>query len=158
MAISLNKFIPTESDLTKKTAWVDFKGIRFKIRYISRVTLMSIAETCMVSSYDVKTKGRTKTLDPQPFVKSIAKAIVLGWENCTLKTLSDILPLVDTTNVPDEELNEPVPFTEENLISVVLGAHDLDSFLQESAMDASLFKSPQAEELEKNSETSQSGI
>lgn len=156
-AIDLKSLVPSEQSLKEHTIWVNFKGVEFNIRYVSRLTLTSIADKCLVASYNAQQKQRQRTVDPVRFARGIAKAIVADWKKATLRNLANIMPL-NLGELPPEKLDESVPCTEENLFMVIENAHELDSFLQDSAIDASLFRSEFAEDVEKNSSSSQSGV
>ena len=154
--IDLQKLIPKEDDLAKKTAWVEFKGIRFKIRYVSRASLMKLAESSMIAGYDPKQKGRVKNINVDKYIDQVFSALVLDWEDCTVQALSNIMPL-NLEGIDEAKLKELVPFTKENMLSVVKNVHDLDNFLQECAVDASLFRHSNDGELTKNLQSSPSG-
>jgi hypothetical protein len=154
--IDLKKLIPSEQDLSKKTTWVEFKGIKFKLRYVSRASLMKLAESSMIAGYDPKAKGRIRNVNVDKYIDQVFTSIVVGWDNCTLRTLSNIMPL-NLNGTPEEKLDEAVEFTTENMLATVKNVHDLDNFLQECAVDAALFKHPNDEELTKNLPSSPSG-
>lgn len=147
--IDLSKLVPKESDLGKRTVWVDFKGVRFKIRYISRATLMSIAEHCTIAGYDQVSKTRNRRLDIDKYVGEIASTIVQDWEKCTVESLSKLM-VMNVEGLTEEQIKAPIPFTRENLVMVIKNVHDLDGFLQDCSVDADLFKPTQDGELTKN--------
>jgi hypothetical protein len=154
--IDLQKLIPTETDLSKKTTWVEFKGIRFKVRYVSRASLMKLAESSMIAGYDPKQKGRVRNVNVDKYIDQVFSSILVDWENCTPRTLSNIM-LLNVEGLDDEKLDSKIPFTRDNMLSVVKNVHDLDNFIQECAVDAALFKHPNDEELTKNLPSSPTG-
>lgn len=147
--IDLTKLVPKESDLSKRTTLVEFKGIKFRIRYMSRATLMSLAEHCTISGYDPTSKVRKGKLDVDKYISEIATTIVQDWENCTVATLSKLM-VMNVDGLPAEKLEEPIPFNKDNLMMVVRNVHDLDAYLQDCSTDASIFKPAQDEALTKN--------
>ena len=147
--INLQALIPSSEQLTAKTAWVVFKGIKFQIRYISKVVLGQLAEQCVVTAYDAKARGRTRQLDPDKFTKELAKTLVRDWSEATLRNLRHIMPL-NSEGLTEEQLDTELPFSQENLLTVVTSAHELDSFLQECSVDAGLFQTDEQENLRKN--------
>jgi len=154
MSFNLKSAVPTEADLAHRTTWVEFKGIRFQIRYISRATLLHLGEQCRVLAWDAKARTRTQSLDADKFIDLIATTIVQGWDRCTPANLSKVMP-INTTGVDKEDLENPIEFNKENLLLVVKNVHELDNFLQDCATDASAFRPVEDEELTKNSQTSQ---
>lgn len=154
--INLKSLVPSESVLNKRLIWVNFKGVKFQVRYISRITLSTIAEQCVVAGYDSTKKARSRQLDPQKFAKAMATTIVHDWQGATLRALANIMP-INLEGMTPAQLDADVPFNEENLCMVVENAHELDGFLQECAVDASLFRADNAEDVTKNSVSSLSG-
>jgi hypothetical protein len=156
MSIELSKIVPSESDLGKKLTWVEFKGVRFQIRYVSRATIAHLSESCMTASFDPKSRSRTRQIDADKFIESVAVTIVKDWDQCTLSALSKLMVL-DTEGMDEAKLTEAIPFTKDNLMSVIRNVHELDGFLQDCAVDAALFRPEKAEELSKNLPTSPTG-
>lgn len=149
MAIQLTSLIPEEKSLNARRTWVEFKGVQFEIRYVSRATMQRILDQCTGAEYVPGTAGsRVRKIDNDKLSRAVATTIVLNWQKATIASLQRILPL----NVPEgTNVDEPIPFTADNLMAVVGNAHDLDGFLQECATDASIFRHPEDEVLTKNS-------
>lgn len=147
--LDLTKLVPKESDLSHRTTWVDFKGVKFKIRYISRATLVSIGEHCTIAGYDPQVKGRIRRLNADKFIEEMATTLVHSWKDCTLENLSRLMPM-QLDGIPEEKMTEEVPFNRDNLLMVIKNVHELDGYLQECAVDASLFRPADDEELTKN--------
>jgi hypothetical protein len=146
--IDLTKLVPKETELSKRVTWVEFKGVKFLVRYISRATLMSIAEQCTIAGYDPQAKARSRRLNPDKYVEEIATTMIKDWDNCTLETLSRLM--VFDGGLPADKMQEKIPFNKDNLMMVIRNVHELDGFIQECAIDASLFKPVQDGELTKN--------
>lgn len=153
MALNLKKLALTEDDLSKRLTGVEFKGIKFLIRYISRATLSALAEQFRVAAFDQKTGQRHITLDGDKFIPALAAAMVKNWEGATPENLSLLYPLNLDALTPEERKQE-LEFNQENLLEVMKNANGLDEFLQTCATDAGLFRAPAAESLEKNSSPS----
>jgi hypothetical protein len=152
--IDLRKLIPTEEKLSERLIWVEFQSLRFQIRFVSKITLSALAESCTLVGYDKTNKTHGRKLNPEKFVQEMCATIVKNWDNVTLRTLSGVIVL--DGEFTEAQLDEPIPFSNEQLVAVVTAAHELDTFLQECATEAALFKSESARGLEKNSQTSQS--
>jgi hypothetical protein len=127
-----------DQDLSRMTALVEFRhGARFTIRFVSRAALQAIAESCTVMAYSSNAKARSRTIDPEAFNDAIARAIVIGWSNITPEVLGKLMPL-DLSKFEDTEAE--LPFTYEDLKTVLMNTPELDNFLQECAMDMSTFR------------------
>lgn len=140
----------------ERMTWVEYKGVRFQVRYLNRQALTTIGEQCAGLVFDPAMKGRVRKLDTIKFSKMLASALVVDWANCTPRTLQALMPL-GVKGLSAEELDKPFPFNEDNLRLVFSNANGLDEFLQEIAVDADNFRVIPEAELEKNSESSLSG-
>lgn len=154
MALNLKKLACSEDQLSKRLVWVEFKGVRFQIRYLSRAALQALAEQFKIAAFNNKTGNREFTLDADKFIPALAEAMVRNWDGATPEALTLLYPL-DLTELADEDRSKPLEFTRENLLEVMKNANGLDEYLQTCAQDAGLFRSPIAESLEKNSSSSQ---
>jgi hypothetical protein len=152
--MKLSDYIINESD--NLTATVEYKeGIRFIIRYVSRSSLMRLSRDCLTWKYDEKAKGRTQQLDNDRFAESFCRRCVVGWSGVTPHTLSKLIPL-DLSKIDAAQRDEPLDFDFANLLVLVKNAYELDSFLQDTAVDIKVFR-PDLEHELGNSNTSQSG-
>jgi hypothetical protein len=120
------------------SAVVEFRhGARFTIRFVSRAALQAIAENCTVMAYSGQSKTRNRTIDPAAFNDAIARAIVVGWSNVTAEVLGKLMPL-DLSKFEDTKAE--LPFSYEDLKTVLMNTPELDNFLQECAMDMATFR------------------
>lgn len=143
----IKRYLPTKLD---RTVTVDFKGVRFTVRYVSRQQLFTMAQQCQVLAYDKGSKKQTVRLDLPKMTKMVADAIVVGWSGLTLDTLQNLMVLEGVDGLDDAKLQEPIPFSAETMQELLLGVNGLDDFLQEIATDPSNFRTTSPEELEKN--------
>lgn len=142
-----------------RTTTVEFRGVRFEVRYLSRAALSQIAVESQVVTFDPKRKGRTTQLDPERYSIALGQAIVKGWSGLTWGNLPQLVPVDYPEDFPAEKLTEEVPFTNENLQLLLQNVTDLDNFLLEVAMAPESFRAatPTPEAVEKNSETTSAG-
>lgn len=148
-ANSLAAFLP-KTNSASRTVDVDFKGVKFTIRHLTRAQLQAIAQQCTIMSYDSTARTKVPKLDLPRISKALAHAIVANWSNATLSTLQALMVLEIPEGTPQEVLDEPFPFTEENVELVFAGASGLEDFLQEASVDPNNFRSVPAAELAKN--------
>jgi len=146
----LAAFIPSSSSASR-TIEAEFKGVRFTIRHITRTQLFALSQNCTTLVFDKNTKQRGPKLDFQKFAKAFASAIVVGWSGLTLRTLQNFMLLDNISTLTKEQLDAPIPFTEENLELLIANASGLDEFLQEAAMEAENFRVVPPADLAKNS-------
>lgn len=143
-----------KKDTSALRTQVEYKaGIVFTLAYVSREALTALSQKCIVFKYDPKTKVREQTVDGKKFSQAFAGAAVVGWSNVTPRSLSHIVPL---EAVAESDMDTEITFSVEGLLDLIAAAYELDVFLQESAVNAELFR-PQHEEELGNSETSPSG-
>lgn len=143
-------------DTEKLTVWADFKsGISFQLRYVPRTDLLRISKESMSWEYDSKQRQRVQTVNRDAFSKRFCAKAVIGWKGVTPNALSEIIP-VDLGSLTSEQREKEIEFSQENMLAIFTGAYEVDEFLQNSAVDASLFK-PFHEEEKGNLPASQNG-
>lgn len=148
------------SSQSELSAWVEWKnGLRFKLGYLSRATATRLQDTCTTYAYSEGPGGRgnrVPKLDPKKFTSGFVETCLKDWNNVSLKSLSNVIP-VNTEGRSEEELAAEMPFSVEDASVLLNEAPGLDDFLLSCAMDISIFRSPKEVEIAKNSETSPSG-
>ncbi len=143
----IKKYLPAKFD---RTVTVDFKGVRFTVRYISRQQLFTMAQQCQVLAYDKTSKKQTVRLDLPKMTRMLAEAIIVGWEGLTLDTLQNLMVLDGVADLTEEQLKADIQFSADTMQELLLNVNGLDDFLQEVATDPSHFRTTSPEDLEKN--------
>ena len=150
--IDLASLIDTEA----KFATVEYiEGFSLVLRFVGKAQLRSIGRACTVNRFDKKTKQRVQDVDQKQFATSFAKVAVTGWKGATPNRLSSIIPM-DIEGLSEEARDMEIPFSLEQLMLLIENALDLDGFIQDQAMDLTLFQPGHEDELE-NSESSPDG-
>jgi hypothetical protein len=122
-----------------KTAWVEFKdGIAFEICYVSKSKFKNITDKCTTLQFDVRQKVHQPRIDTAAMVEMFVREAVKNWRNVTPRKVAQIAPL-DLSKVSAEQMDMEVPFSLEQLTALVKETYELDSFLQEAAMDIRCF-------------------
>jgi hypothetical protein len=135
-------------------AWVEFReGMQFQLRYISRSDLTRLAENCKTWKFSHDHKTKAQQLDHEEFTKKFCARAIVGWKGVTPRSLANTIP-IDLTKFTEEQLDAPIDFEQENLVSLIKGAYQLDDFLQDCATDIKVFR-PELEDQLKNSKPSQ---
>lgn len=153
--LSLASFVSADAS-SDRTVWVEFKGVRFNVRYVSRQAIRLLGERCVIQTIEAG-RGRIPKVDHAKFTAELASLILVGWERLTFSSIQNLMVLQGGERLTPEQLNLPVPFTPENVILLLQNASGLDEALQEIASDPSAFRSVPKETLAKNSESSASG-
>jgi hypothetical protein len=153
--IDLKSLIPKEG--AKLRALIEFReGIFLEMNYVSREELQTLGKEFSYLKYDPIKKARTQEINAQEFGKAFCAKAVTGWQGVTPKSFAAAFTPLDLSGLTEEQKNESIPFTVENLQQAVATSYELDKFIQDSASDPKLFSPTQEAELG-NSETSQSG-
>lgn len=147
-APSLKALVP--KDDFSRTTEVTFRGVKFRVRYMSRTHLFTIGQQCTVLTYDSQRKTRTNQLDPIKLSEMLGAAMVAGWEGLTFRTIQNLMVLENADQLTQEQLDMPVEFTPENVSLLLSNSPALSEALQDISSDPSNFRSGNAEELEKN--------
>lgn len=145
-----------KKDTATLTADVEFRhGLVITLRYVSRAEAGRISRESLVMRYDEKLKTRSPQLDGKKFAEAFCEAAVVGWKGATVATLAKLMP-IEIGSLSKEQLAAEVPFTQENMATLLEHTYELDGFLQEQSLDINTFNSAKGDE-EKNSQASPSG-
>lgn len=135
-------------DSASMQATVEYEGIKFTIRYLTRAKLGAISQDCLFKKYDPGTKSRVQELDRPKFLKKLVNEIVVGWSGLTPRTLASITP---EFVAPDKDrLDEEIPYSVEQLVLLLEICFGLTEFIEKMATDANVFRPEHQDEL-KNS-------
>ena len=155
MAIDLKKLIVTDSNSLSVN--VEFKdSIILTLNYVSRIKLQSLWKSCTTLKFDRTTRQRTPQVDGTRFSEEFSRLAVSGWRGVTPRAIAASLFPLDLSGMSEAEKDAEIPFTHENLSLLLSNSYELDTFIQDSAVDSALFKPEHEGELG-NSGMSQSG-
>lgn len=152
LVLDLAKLVVTDS---LETTVMYKHGIKFRLRYISKAALHRLIKSCTDREWSAKLKQTTLALNNDKFVAQFCAMAVLDWEGATVSALKKMMPF-KTTGLKQADMDKPVTYSQDNLVTLMKNSMDLDEFLQNSATEAGNFDIPTEEELG-NSEPSQSG-
>lgn len=123
-----------------KTAWVEFKeGIMLEVAFVSKSKFKLITDQCTVLQYDPRSKVHQPKIDASKMIDLFVREAVKNWKNVTPRKLSQIAP-IDLTNVEASIMDSEIPFSHEALAALTKETYELDSFVQEAAMDVRCFQ------------------
>jgi len=127
----------TETELARD---VEFKhGIFVRLRHIKKAEFRSLVDEATSLKYNTQTKQREPVTDSTRLSREFVLRAVKGWKGMTPKTLSKLVP-IDLTQYTEEELKEEIPFSVDLLQDISTNSLDLDSFVQEMAMNIDTFQ------------------
>ncbi|TFH09055.1 MAG: hypothetical protein E4H07_06850 [Nitrosomonadales bacterium] len=142
----MNNISLTALMIPSKEVEVDYPGIdgfKVKLAFQSREELIKLRK----KSTNKKWKGREmiEEVDDQLFLSLYVKSVVRGWTGLKLKNLNRLL-LVDLSDKKD--LEEEVPFNEENALALMKASAEFDSFVSETVSDLANFPTSSSPKLE----------
>lgn len=156
---SIVKSIPTSAQGVR-VPWDEKGEVGFCLLYTGKDILSRSREKSLIRKYDHKTHRIEEKLDSEKFDLEVLRETVVGWWGLKVKYLKDILdPSKAALNLTDAQLEEEVPFNDENR-DVILTNYNLtfNNFITSVAMDIEVYRQYKNEELEKNLKTSQLGV
>ena len=129
------------SYLTNKLeAWIEmegFDGFEVKVAYLSRDELNKIRTSVTRVSWSPKTRQKEENIDSELFMREFVKACVLDWKGLNLKHASRLLPL----QIPEgTDLEEEIPFTQEDAVSLSANSNIFDTWLNDVIFDLANFQ------------------
>jgi len=121
-------------------AWVEFPGIEgfeVKLAFLPREELTRIKNKA--TTYKIKAGFRDKEeeFNSELFVKEFTRACILDWRGLTVGGVSQIAPVVYTT---EEEKNEEVPYTQEDAVALINSSIIFDNWLNGAAFELETFR------------------
>ena len=124
-----------------KVTEAEFPGLPdFKIRIgaISREMSRKLREQSEINKVDPKTRQIIKEIDEDKFVKLFTREAIKGWSGLKYKYLQELM-LVDLSSV--EDLEEELPYSEEDALEMVKESATFDSWLNEVVFSLDTFRS-----------------
>lgn len=135
----LSSILRTEPEAAKLRAWVPWKhGIKLQINYLSRSAFTSLVRECTKKEWDNEIAARVEKTDQDLLMRRFAKIAVSDWDGVTPEVLAKIVP-VKLDSLSEEARKAKIPFDPETFATIVTRARDLDTFLNTSTPDLTLF-------------------
>lgn len=129
------------------TAKVEYKdGIIFDLNFVSRALFQKLTKESTVKKYDPETRNRVAQVDTDKLFVAFCAHAVTGWSGMTVRKAANIVPL-KTTGLTAAQLDQEVPFSQEQLVFLIKNSAELESFLNENATQLSVFNDSQDDEV-----------
>ena len=121
-----------------KTVSIDFpdmEGFTVQLTYLAREELLKVRSQCLKQKFNKKTRAFEEQLDEDTFLTEYVKVIIKGWSGFKYKYLEEMM-LIDTTSL---DLENELPFTQENAELLMKNYPDFDTWVTESVGDLENF-------------------
>ena len=142
-------FFAAMSRVVIPTQVFEFKGLRLRLRYMPKIKFQALVQNCTITSFDNNTKSRRPQLDEKRFSRAFLQAVVEGWDNVTLRTISSITNIA-IDGYTDAELDAPIPYSVEALEELCRVSYDLDDFISKTSSAIDCFRANPTEAEVKN--------
>jgi len=122
-----------------KTTWVEFPGLdgfEVELANLSRKELVALRKKCTNNKFNRKTRAFEESLDEDKFLVEFTAATVKGWKGLKLKFLEDLL----LADVSKQDIENELPFTDENAKVLVENSSEFDNWLNEVVFDLENFR------------------
>lgn len=127
--------------VSNKTVDADFPGMpgfKVTLSFLSRETLLNIRKKA--SKTHIKNRQTVEELDDKLFLQLYTKASVIGWTGLKLSYLEQLVPV----DLEGQNLDDELPYTEENALFLMQGSPNFDAFVSETVTELSNFKKSSA--------------
>ena len=120
-----------------KTVEFDYpgcEGFKVSLCYLAREELLKLRSRCVSNVFNRKTRGYEEQMDDEKFLTEYTKAVVKGWKGLKLEYLKTLVLIGDVEN---EDVT--LPFTQENVETLMRNSTDFDSWVTEQVGDLENF-------------------
>jgi hypothetical protein len=120
-----------------KTVEFDYpgcEGFKVSLCYLAREELVKLRTRCVSNVFNRKTRGYEEQMDDEKFLKEYTKAVIKGWTGLKLGYLKHLLLVGEIEN--DEQT---LPFTQENVETLMKNSTDFDTWVTEQVGDLENF-------------------
>lgn len=141
----------TMGALLKKTdvpsVWVEYKeGISFLLSFVPKARFKEMVDKCTEMVYNPAIKARQPQLNGKKFFENFLSLAVKDWKGVTPDSISRIAP-INIDGLTPEQLKQDMPYSVSALLDMIEIAYELDTFLQNTAMDLNVFRPSHADEV-----------
>ena len=110
------------------------EGFKVSLCYLAREELVKLRTRCVSNVFNRKTRGYEEQMDDEKFLKEYTKAVIKGWTGLKLGYLKHLLLVGEIEN--DEQT---LPFTQENVETLMKNSTDFDTWVTEQVGDLENF-------------------
>lgn len=134
MTISIQNFLVPSREI--EFEYPLDEGIFVSLCYLSREEITKIRKQCVQTKFDRKTHKPVESLDEDKFLKMFTNSVIKGWRGLKLKHLEELL----LVSLGDMDPEAEVPFTEENVLTLMRNSTQFDSWVSSMVDDLANFK------------------
>lgn len=134
--MDLKSLISTDKNIEINYPNPDMKGFKVKLRYMSKDLQEDIRKKATILGFDNRTNAPVEKLDDDLFYKLYVQNALIGWSGLKLKYLDSMVPV----NFPaGTDLEQELPFSEENALMLVKNSTNFDVWLTKTINDVAVF-------------------
>jgi hypothetical protein len=111
------------------------EGFVVQLCYLAREELLKIRGRCLKQKFNKKTRAFEEQLDEETFLVEYVSSVIKGWKGLKYDYLRNLI-LINTDSL---NLEEELPFTEENAQILMRNSSDFDTWVTESVGDLENF-------------------
>lgn len=114
--------------LPEKSVVFDFpgcEGLTFELAFLSKDSNRELYKKCQKTKIDSRTRQPSEEFDDDLFMKLYVKSVVKNWEGFKLKYLRELV----LAEVPEEQENELLPYSDENAIELMKNSSVFDTWV-----------------------------
>lgn len=115
--------------------FADYEGAKVSLCFLAREELIKLRKSCISNKFNRKTHQPEEVLDEGKFLVAYCEAVIKGWSGFKYKYIQELL-LVD---LGDKDLEDELPFSKDNAITLMKNAEFFDSWVTETASELSNF-------------------
>ncbi len=108
-------------------------GFEITVSFLSRETLQNIRKKATKTTF--KNRQTVEELNDDLFLELYVKACVKGWKGLTLGYLEQLAPV----ELGNANLDEEIPFSSDEALSLMKASSQFDSFVSEQVTDLGNF-------------------
>lgn len=143
----MSKIGDLTASLTIEAEFPDIEGFIVNLHYLDRKELTAMRKRTTVIKFSKTTRQREEEIDNDKFLEEYASAAIKGWKGLKVKDLSMLLP-VDLSKAPN--LNEEIPYTEEEALDLLSNSTTFDQFVTDCMNDYEMFSKKSKDKIVKN--------
>lgn len=111
-------------------------NVGFKLQFLPKADLQRMIGKHTEIDFDSRSHTREEKINNKNLTREILDTCVVGWFGVTPKWLATQVPL-DLSDVEDP--NAEVPFSQENLLTIIDESYNLEGWIFENVKDAGKF-------------------
>ena len=131
--VSLKSLMTPSKTVTLE--YPEYEGFNIDLCHLAREELVKLRKKCLSNKWNKKSRQPEEILDDDKFIVEYCNAVIKGWKGLKFRYLEELL-LVDVSQF---DLNDELPYTQDNAQLLMKNATDFDSWVTETVGDLENF-------------------